>query len=119
MADTETYKAMLETELQTVIEELKTVGRVNPDNPHDWEATEPTHPETQADENEVADNIDDYENNTAILKQLEIRFNEIKDALKRIEENKFGVCSVGGEQIEDDRLHANPAATTCKAHMNA
>jgi len=118
MADTEKFKAMLETELQTVITELQTVGRVNPDNPNDWEAVEPQHPETQADENEVADNMDDYENNTAILKQLEIRFNEIKNALSSIEKGTYGVCTVGGEEIEDDRLQANPAATTCKAHMN-
>ncbi len=118
MADTEKYKAMLETELQTVIEELKTVGRVNPDNPNDWEAVEPTHPESQADENEVADNMDDYENNTAILKQLEIRFNEIKDALARIEGGSFGTCAECGKEIEDDRLDANPAARTCKTHMN-
>jgi len=117
MIDTENYKAQLETELQTVIAELQTVGRVNPDNPMDWEALEPTHPETQADDNVVADNIDDYENNTAILKQLEIRFNEIKNALERIEKGTYGVCSVGGEEISEDRLNANPAADTCTAHM--
>jgi RNA polymerase-binding transcription factor DksA len=51
---------------------------------------------------------------------LEVRYNEIKSALKKIEESApgaYGLCEVGGEQIEEDRLEANPAARTCKAHM--
>jgi len=117
MINKEKYKAILEAELQRVIGELKTVGRVNPDNPNDWEAIEPEHPETQADENEVADNMDDYENNTAILKQLEITFNEIQNALKRIDDDTYGMCSVDGKEIGEDRLDANPTATTCKEHL--
>jgi len=117
MTNTEKYKALLESELQTVTEELQTVGRVNPDNPKDWEATEPEHPEAQAEDNDVADNIEEYENNTGILKQLEIRFNGIKDAIARIENNTYGVCSTCGKEIEEDRLDANPVAATCKAHM--
>ena len=31
----------------------------------------------------------------------------------------YGTCEVSGEQIEEDRLEADPAARTCKAHMNA
>ncbi|MFA6095126.1 MAG: TraR/DksA C4-type zinc finger protein [Candidatus Paceibacterota bacterium] len=112
------YQTNLEKELGEVETELKTIARINPDNPQDWELL-PEQTETlNPDPNEAADVFEEHEGNTAILKQLEIRFNEIKDALKRIKDNTFGICEIGGEMIEEDRLIANPAARTCKQHMN-
>jgi len=111
------YKKALETELEKVEQELKTVGRRNPKNPADWEATPAVMDIDKADENEVADSIEEYEDHTGILKQLEIRFNEIRVALEQIENGTFGTCSICDNPIEADRLTANPAATTCKAHM--
>ncbi len=115
----ESLKARIEQELVEVIEELKHVGRVNPDNPLDWEPLpDDVSSEERTDPNEIADKIEGFETNTAVLKQLEIRFNELKDALTRIEKETYGICEISGEPIEDDRLDANPAARTCKAHMN-
>ncbi|MEK7185568.1 MAG: TraR/DksA C4-type zinc finger protein [Patescibacteria group bacterium] len=116
MQNTERYKEKLTEELKLVESELMTVGRKNPENPADWEAV-PDNDIWKLDEDEVADKIDGYETNTGILKQLEIRYNEIKHALKRIEDGSFGICTTGGEQIEEARLEANPAATTCVKHM--
>jgi len=115
----EEYKKLLEGEFATVTKELESLGRINPNNPQDWEATEGetqiSHP---ADPLDQADEIEEYEERTAILKQLEIRWNEIKDALKRIEDGTYGICEISGEEIEPERLEANPAATTCIKHMN-
>lgn len=114
--DTNHYKNLLESEKENLETELKTVGRKNPENPADWEATE--HMDIDAaDEEEVADSMEEYENNKAILKQLETRLGEVNDALKKIDNGTYGKCSVCGEPIEKDRLEANPAATTCKLHM--
>ena len=99
--------------------ELNEVGRKNPDNKADWEAEPADTGADSADENEVADKIEEYERNTAILKDLEIRYNDIKDALKKIEAGKYGFCEISGEPIEEDRLIANPAARTCKQHMES
>lgn len=115
--DTHRFKDALTKELKTLEAELLTVGRINPDNPKDWEATPMPLNVDRADSSEVAENIDEFEENTAILKQLEIRYNEVKDALKRIEDGTFGLCSVCKKEIEAGRLDANPAATTCKEHM--
>ncbi len=111
------FKEKLEKEKELLISELKTVAKVNPNNPDDWEAKKVDADISQADRNEVADEIGNFENNVAILKNLEIRFKEVNDALRRITEGKYGICEVGGELIEDDRLEANPAANTCKKHM--
>ena len=99
-------------------EELKTVGRKNPANPADWEAIPAKMEVLASDENEVADTIEEFENNSAILKQLEIRYNEVKSAIERIEKGTFGVCRICDKPIEKERLNANPAAETCEEHMN-
>lgn len=115
--DTMSYRDALTKELKTLEGELSTVGRVNPDNPKDWEPTPAAMNVDRADSSEVAENISEYEEHTAVLKQLEIRYNEVKDALKRIDDASFGRCSVCNKEIETGRLDANPAATTCKEHM--
>jgi RNA polymerase-binding transcription factor DksA len=111
------FKEKLEAEKLLLEKELKSVGRRNPNNPADWEATGTTIDADNADTNEVADTIEEYESNAAILKNLEIRYNEILDALRKIEENTYGVCEVSGEPIEKERLEANPAARTSLAHI--
>ena len=112
------FRTKLEEELALVETQLNEVGRVNPDNKADWEA-EPAEIDTDsADENETADRIEEYENNTALLKDLEIRYNDIKAALEKIEKGTYGFCEISGSPIEQERLEANPAARTCKAHMN-
>lgn len=118
MIDTKKYKTKLEAELARLEAELKTVGRKNPTNPDDWEPVPAKMDTDPADENEVADSIEEFEDNAGILKQLEIQYNDVKNALKRIEENSFGICNVCKKEIEADRLDANPSATTCKVHMN-
>jgi RNA polymerase-binding transcription factor DksA len=115
--DSQYFKKKLEEELLVVEKGLNDVGRKNPDNKADWEAEPANMDIDNADLNEVADKIEEYEGNTAVLKDLEIRYNEIKDALSRIEKNEFGFCEVCRAPVEEDRLVANPAAPTCKKHM--
>lgn len=112
----EYFKKMLESEQERLISELKTVGRINPDNPEDWEPVPGESNNSASDKNDSADNFEKYEENTAILKQLEIELNEVKDALVKIENGNFGICEVSGEEIEKERLEAYPAARTCKKH---
>lgn len=116
------FEGLLQAELAQLLGELRSVGQVNPANPADWEAIQNTQDapdEREADATEVADKIESYEGNTAILKQLEIRLNEVKGALERMEAGTYGICSVCGKPIERARLEANPAATTCLAHKES
>jgi len=114
----EELRGKLEAELALVKNELGHIGRVNPDNAADWEATPQKMEIQEADRNEVADRIEGYEENTAILKELETRHNNIKAALARMEGGDYGICEVGHEPIKLERLRANPAAATCVKHMN-
>ena len=115
--DTNYFKEKLKEELALVEHELQTVGAKNPDVKGDWEAKGSDFADS-ADENETADKMEELEENTAILKDLETRFVDIKAALDKIEGGTYGVCEVSNEPIEEDRLLANPSARTCKAHMN-
>ena len=112
------YKEKLEEELNLLEKELKTVGRKNPDNPADWEAIADNQMNKghNPDRDEISDNITEYETRSAILKDLEIRFNNVKDALTRIDAGQYGFCATCGKEIEKERLRANPAARNCIEH---
>lgn len=112
------FQKKLREELKVLETELATVSTRNPNNKEDWEPKKAGLDIGLADRNEVADDLEEYGNNTAITRDLEIRLAEVKGALKRIEENSYGMCEVSGEPIEHDRLEANPAAKTCKEHLS-
>jgi RNA polymerase-binding transcription factor DksA len=97
--------------------ELAKVGRVNPDNPSNWEAIPAEHDASSADENVVADAIEEYEDNNAIVNTLLKRYKDIKSGLDKLKHGQYGKCQVCGEEIEAERLEVNPAARTCKKHM--
>lgn len=117
MTNIDAYKAKLEEERVRLEGELSSVGRRNPSNPADWEAV-PEEVGQEPDITDAADQVEVFATNTAILNDLEIRYNEVLSALRRIDDGTYGTCAVGGEKIEEDRLSADPAATTCKAHMS-
>ena len=110
--NTEKYKKMLEEELKEIEAGLKSIGRINPDNPKDWEAVQPEMNVPLSDRNDRADVIEEYEEDSAILKELEIRYNNIKRALKKIEDGTYGKDEIDGTDISEDRLNANPSART-------
>ncbi len=118
MVDNSQYKERLETMLAELTEELKTLGIHNPEIPEDWEALPADVNVSEADPNVGADRVEDWEERRATLAELETRFNNLRRAIKKIEAGTFGVCEIGGEEIEADRMDANPAARTCKAHIN-
>lgn len=115
--NTAAYKDRLTQEKEKLEGELASIGRKNPSNPSDWEAV-PSETGQEADPNDAADLIEGFEANTAILKDLEARYQDVLAALARIEEGTYGTCETGGEAIEPERLDADPAARTCKAHLN-
>jgi RNA polymerase-binding transcription factor DksA len=117
MTDTAHFKTRLDAERLKLEDELKSVGRRNPSNPSDWEAV-PSAVGQEPDPNDAADLITGFEDNTAILKELEARYNNVIDALARIEDGSYNTCRVCGKEIETERHEADPAAATCKEHVN-
>ena len=117
MIDTNKFKKKLEQELKLVESEMKEIARKNPANPNDWEAVETDLNMDTADFDEVGDEMENFNENESILNRLEPQYNEIKAALERIKKGTYGKCEVGGEDIPEERLEANPSARTCIKHV--
>jgi RNA polymerase-binding transcription factor DksA len=115
--DTHYFKEKLLEEKSKLIAELQTIGKINPNNPDDWEPTIEEKGQAISDPNDSADSIEEYETNTAIVSELEIQLKEINVALEKIDLGTYGVCEISGDPIEIERLEANPSARTCKAHI--
>lgn len=97
-------KLKLEEELDVVSQELADLGHEDIDPT----ATEP---------DELADRQEASEENVGETSTLTARRLEIAAALKRMQDGTYGFCEECGDKIEEDRLEANPAARTCKVHM--
>lgn len=116
MLDKQKLKDKLEKERDTLLEELKGMGKFNPETKL-WEATpqEQAYPET--DQNDMADRFEDFEARSSMIKTLEPRLRDIFKALKKLGGDAYGKCKICKKDIELARLQANPAARTCKKHL--
>ncbi len=114
--DIQKIKIKLEKELVLLEEEMHEVGRKNPSNPKKWEPVETDLNADMADGDEIADEMENFSENESILSKLEPQYNDVKDALEKIEKGTYGKCEIGGENITQARLKANPSARTCVKH---
>ncbi|MEO5635221.1 MAG: hypothetical protein ABIS26_00520 [Candidatus Paceibacterota bacterium] len=116
MLDRKKLKDKLEKERDTLVEELRGMGKFNPEAKK-WEATpqEQAFPET--DPNAMADRFEDFEARSSMIKTLEPRLKDILKALKKLGSDAYGKCKICKKDIEMARLYANPAAGTCKKHL--
>lgn len=111
----EQFKNKLEAELIQVEGELRDLGWQNEQG--EWEATGGEIDSTATEQDEVADRIEELEERGGEMDALKLQYKNIKGALEKLEAGEFGVCEVGGEDIEPDRLEANPSARTCLIHL--
>ncbi len=112
------YRQKLEEEKSTLVEELNSVGVKNREINDKWDSTPSDREEQIETHDEMADRMEDLEEREAAKATLRERLREVNHALKKIDEDKYGLCEISGEKIEEDRLEANPAARTCKSHIN-
>jgi RNA polymerase-binding transcription factor DksA len=110
------HRQRLEEEKTRLESEMSDLGRRNSAVPGDWE---PVPNETGA-EPDIIDQADvavNRDTTSAIFADLEARYDTVLAALARIEKESYGTCEVCGSAIEEARLMADPAATTCIAHL--
>ncbi|MBI2038826.1 MAG: TraR/DksA C4-type zinc finger protein [Candidatus Niyogibacteria bacterium] len=114
--DIEHFRKKLEEEKARLETQLKSVGQTHPGTPDDWEPQRPEFNAQTSDENEMADVFEEFQTDASIEVALETQLNEVKAALKRIDEGTFGKCIEDGKPIDPERLEANPAAARCVEH---
>ena len=107
--------AKLAEEKERLEKEMRSIGRPTPGVPGDWESV-PSETGSEPDLIDQADITISSEENSAILADLEARYEHVRSALGRMEAGTYGVCETCGKKIEKERLEADPAAATCKAH---
>lgn len=117
MIDTKYFKEKLIDEKKTLEEELAGIAIFNTET-NVWEATPDQEMTGESDDNDSADRFEDFEERSSMAKTLQARLSDVNSALEKISKGKYGKCETSGCDIEKDRLEANPAARTCKEHMN-
>jgi RNA polymerase-binding transcription factor DksA len=75
----------------------------------------PKYDEMGREDGENASEVENFQNQLSVTKDLEARLEKVKAALDRIENETYGKCQMGDE-IDEARLRAEPAADTCINH---
>lgn len=107
-------KQRLLDEQRELEENLNTLGRKTEEG--DWIAVPDESDGSLADEIDNADIAEDYEEKLARLNVLEKEHRQVAKALTAIENGTYGICEISGEKIPEDRLRANPSATTLQEY---
>ena len=116
MSDLSNYQKLLEEEKNRLEGELGEIAHRNPDAQSDWQTNYPEPNVNSPAPDEKADQDEEFANTSGQESVLEARLLDVNDALERIKQGTFGICAVGKEKIDEDRLRANPAARTCMKH---
>ena len=117
MLDKKLIKEKLETERDMLLDQIRDIGKLNPET-NEWEAIPEELNSRESDQNDMADRFEDFEARSVMIKTLESRLNNILGALKGLNKESFGKCEVCKSEIEMARMEVNPAARTCKKHLN-
>lgn len=102
-------RALLGAEKDSLEEELAEHGRKVGD---DWQGTAKGFSSDEADPNDTADSMEEFATNIPLVEELESRYKEVRAAIQRIADGKYGLDENTGEPIDIKRLRANPAART-------
>lgn len=115
--NTEHFKERLEEERALIVKQLGDIAVEGENGIWEAKASDMDVLPPQADSNEAADKIEEFNQRSGEVVTLSARLTEVRDALERIEQGTYGICEAGSEEIEEERLEANPAARTCMQHM--
>ncbi len=116
MLNKQKIKEKLEKERDILLEEMRDMGKLNPET-GEWEAIPDSLDFPESDQNDMADRFEEFEARISMIKTLEPRLQNILKALKGLNRESFGKCEVCKKDIEVKRLEVNPAARTCKKHL--
>lgn len=118
MLDKKKIKEKLEKERDLLIDQMKDIGKLNTDT-GEWDAIPEAVDRAEADQNDMADRFEEFEERSSMIRVLQTRLQNIMKAIKGISQQSFGKCEVCKKDIEMARMDANPAARTCKKHLGS
>lgn len=110
-AQIEHFRKRLAEEQQRLSQERSDFGTEDPTKPGRFAAVYPESGSNSEDDNamEVAEFADD----ASIEARVESELRDVEQALKAIENGTYGVCKYCGQPIDEKRLEARPASSSC------
>ncbi len=107
----EKMKKRLEDEKARLERDLGDIARQDPKNPGHYETKYPESSSNSDDDNalEIAEFTDDL----SLEAKLETELRDVTKAIESIEKGKYGICKYCGKEIDEKRLEARPASSSC------
>lgn len=114
MINIDEQKKKLLSEHEELVKDLDRLGIRGNDG--SWSVHPDSDDGTHADPIDNADITEDFEEKIARLNVLEKQYIQVEKALSAIDTGTYGICEISGDAIPEDRLMANPSATTTVEH---
>lgn len=110
-AQLEHFRKRLEEEQTRLSQERGDFGAEDPQSPGHFTPVYPESGSNSEDDNamEVAEFADD----ASIEARVESELRDVEQALKAIDNGTYGVCKYCGQPIDEKRLEARPASSSC------
>ena len=103
-------KAKLLEEKVRLENELAQISTKNVKNPTDYQAN---FPDYGSSEDENAAEVTTFTDNLTLERTLESALRDTNKALENIKSGKYGTCKYCGKEIDEKRLLARPASSSC------
>lgn len=104
------FKEILTAELNRLEQELAALGSKDPNKPDaEYEIVETGSNSEDDNAAEIAEYVDEL----TIEARTEAELRDVKKALASIDSGKYGVCKYCGNPIDEKRLEARPASSSC------
>jgi len=111
---TNTFLKDMETQLlaeeKRLRGELEEFAKQNPKNSTDYD-TKFVNLGDKEDEN--AEEVDQFSTNLTLERTIEASLRDVEKAIERIKKGTYGVCKYCNKQIDEKRLRARPASSSC------
>lgn len=109
--ETKQIKEKLEKRKKEIEKSLKKFASKDKDLKGDWDTVFPDFGENNLEE--MADEVEEYENLLPVEHSLENKLSEINSALEKIKKNTYGICENCQKEISKERLKVFPEARFC------
>ena len=104
------FKTRLLEERERLMTELKDFGKEDPKHPGHFEAGIE---DIGSSEDDNAQEISEFADDASIEARVEAELKDVESALKSIENGSYGKCKYCGNPIDEKRLEARPASSSC------
>ncbi len=107
LAEVETLLTKEETKLRG---ELAEFAKQNPKNSEGYDVEFPNMGDK---EDENAEEVNMFSTNLTLERTIEASLRDVEKALERIKKGTYGICKYCNKEIDEKRLRARPASSSC------